>query len=308
MKKISFIILILCLIIGLEVWARNYLELGELATYREDAQFEYIYSPNQTVRRHGTLIQTNKYSMRSQALKQNEDRVLMFGDSVLNGGNSTDHSELATTLLENQIQQLCDKSIRVLNVSAVSWGPDNAYAYLMKYGDFNATEIILVFSSHDAYDNMSHEKIVGIHPSYPSDKPYLALTDGFSRYFIPKVKSLLSKTQKENINKASVNDNERFNSGWKNFIRYSKSHKIKLTVVLHPTTSEIKSGVYNDNGLLIISFLKKNNIPYILELGNNTKLRYYRDEVHYNKEGQRFLSSEIFPIIKKDNCKAKLPL
>ena len=308
MKKISFIILILCLIIGFEVWARKYLGLGELATYKEDAQFEYIYSPNQTVTRHGTLIKTNKYSMRSQALKHNEHRVLMFGDSVLNGGNSTDQSELATTLLEHRIQQSCIKPIRVLNVSAVSWGPDNAYAYLMKYGDFDATEIILVFSSHDAYDNMSHEKIVGIHPSYPSDEPYLALTDGFSRYFIPKVKSLFSKTQKKDVNKTSINNNERFNSGWKNFIRYSKSHKIKLTVVLHPTTSEIKSGVYNNNGLLIISFLKKNNIPYILELENNTTPHYYRDEVHYNKEGQRFLSSEIYPLIKKGNCKSKLPL
>ena len=307
MKKISFIIFILCLIIGLEVWARKYLGLGELATYREDAQFEYIYSPNQTVNRHGTLIRTNKYSMRSQALKQNERRILMFGDSVLNGGNFTDHSELATTLLENRIQHSCDKSIRILNASAVSWGPDNAYAYLMKYGDFNASEIILVFSSHDAYDNMSHKNIIGIHPSYPSDTPYLALTDGFTRYFIPKVKSLFSKSQKKDIKEeANRNDKETFNSGWKNFIRYSKSHKIKLTVILHPTTSEVEKGAYNSNGMLIIDLLKKNNIPFILELENNTSLDYYRDEVHYNKEGQRFMSSEIFRIIKNDNCKAAL--
>ena len=92
-------------------------------------------------------------------MKINEKRILVFGDSVLNGGSLTDHKKLATTLLEKSLQKSCDPLIRVLNISAGSWGPDNAFSYLKKHGDFNASAIVLFFSSHDAHDNMYHEKI-----------------------------------------------------------------------------------------------------------------------------------------------------
>lgn len=300
MKKIIVTVLMTILVLlGVEATVHYCLGLGETPTYIEDPQFEYIYSPNQAVHRFGNLILTNEYSMRSLPLKNNEYRILMFGDSVLNGGNLTDHSQLATTLLENHFQKEVNQSIRILNISAGGWGPDNAYAYLTKYGNFDANEIILVFSSHDANDNMKHEKIVDLHKSYPSTQPYTAITDGFFRYFVPRMQKLFSYNNKEEFPKINkIELGEKFNTGWSDFVDYAKLYHIRLSVILHPNREEVINRQYNENGMEIINFLKRNNIFCHQEIENIT-LQYYRDGIHYNVDGQRFLYSEAIPIIER---------
>ena len=301
-KKYKLITAVVVLIIAGELLARFVLGLGQTPVYIEDPDYEYIFAPNQDIERFGNHIIINKYSMRNLPLKRNEKRVLVFGDSVLNGGSLTDHSLLATTLLEKELQKTCDPSIRILNISAGSWGPDNAFAYLKKYGDFNASEIVLVFSSHDAHDNMNHEKVVDKHPSYPSSQPCCALWDGFYRYFIPRVTALFSKPDKKEFSKIHKIDHSKiFNTGWQDFADYAKRNNLKLFVVLHPTQTEISSGKYDENGVEIINFLKQNHIPYILEL-NRTKKAFFRDDIHYNPKGQQFLFEELMPVLEEDVC------
>jgi hypothetical protein len=304
MKKWIYLLIIAALfLLGSELVARYILGLGHTVVYRADPQYEYIYKQNQNIKRFGKIVLTNEYSMRSLPLAKNEKRVLLFGDSVLNGGSLTDHGELATTLLEKSLQKSCDTSVRILNISAGSWGPDNAFAYLEKYGDFNATEIILVFSSHDAHDSMNHEAVVDVHPSFPSKEPCCALVDGFSRYFIPKVESFFSKSdKKETVGKIHKIDNdEKFNSGWEDFLHYAKAHNMGLYVVLHPGKKEFEAGEYDENGKKIIEFLNTNKVPYLLEL-ENTKKEYFRDDIHPNKKGQELLFHELLPVVQKKVC------
>jgi len=309
MKKIVLSLFSLLLI--LEVFARYSLGLGETPTYIQDPAFEYIYSPNQSVSRFGNLVSTNNYSMRSNTLNPRDHGVLVFGDSVLNGGNLTDHNKLATTLLENHLQKHCDDtSVRALNISAGSWGPDNAYAYLMNKVDFeNFNDIILVFSSHDAHDNMEHESIVGVHKSFPADQPYLALTDGFYRYLIPRVEGFF--VDRGDVKKIhNIDSSLEFNSGWKNFIDYSITQGVNLLVVLHPTRKEIKNGAYNKNGEEIIALLKSKGVPYFLELNGYLRKginlsKNYRDDIHYNDNGQYYLFSQILPVLKNSVCRDK---
>lgn len=305
-KTVTYILLFFLVFIVLELLSRYLLGLGEAALYIESSEFEYIYKPDQDASRFGNSILTNEYSMRSEELNKGENRILVFGDSVLNGGSLTDHSKLATSLFEKKLKESCNENARVLNVSAGSWGPDNAFAYLNKYGSFDANEIILVFSSHDAHDSMTHEAVVGIHPKFPNTQPYSALTDGFFRYFIPKIKGLLSNPKEvvaTKINK--VDFSEVFNSGWIEFIRYSKNHGVNLFVVLHPTKSEIAVGEYNANGEEIIKLLSAHKIPFYLEL-NDTSVEYYRDEIHYNEGGQYFLYTELYFLLKQRVCKRQV--
>jgi hypothetical protein len=313
MKKIIF--LLFGLVVIIELFARYILGLGNVSTYIESPLFEYIYSPNQSINRFGNVLLTNSYSMRSNPLKLKDHGTLVFGDSVLNGGSLTDHNKLATTLLENSLQKHCDdQHLRVLNISAGSWGPDNAYAYLISKVDFDSfNRIVLVFSSHDAHDNMAHENIVGNHVSFPSDKPYLALTDGFSRYFIPKIKDLLSN--RDSIHKIhkihKIDKNKEFNTGWNDFINYSLKQGIDLLVVLHPSSQEIIDGSYDENGVKIIELLNKKGVPYLLELdsylrGGDDFTSNYRDDIHYNENGQNYLYSKILPVLKKSACSDEL--
>lgn len=88
--------------------------------------------------------------------------VLGLGDSVLYGGVQTDQDSLAISIFSSLT------GYQMLNISAGSWEPDNCAAYLKHFGTFNAKAIFLVVSSHDAHDNITHQPVVGIHPSYPN--------------------------------------------------------------------------------------------------------------------------------------------
>ncbi|MFN4147524.1 MAG: hypothetical protein ACK4GN_16985, partial [Runella sp.] len=184
MHKLFFILAIL-LLIG-ELILRFVFGFCDAPLYIEDADFEYVLAPNQHRFRFLNVVRTNEVSMRSDPIApQDTTVVLLVGDSVVNGGNPTDHDDLASTLLEKKLTQHYQHRVRVLNVSAGSWGPDNAFAFLKKKGFFNADLVCLVTSSHDAYDNMSHHQLVGLDPNYPNKQFAVAWVELWVRYLYP---------------------------------------------------------------------------------------------------------------------------
>ena len=107
-------------------------------------RIEYLYAPNQDVRRFGKRFLVNDYSMRSAPFAarkgRDERRVLVFGDSVVNGGNLTNHQDLATTRLAHDLRPFAGgNKVVVGNVSAGSWGPGNWLAYSQAYGFLRRT-------------------------------------------------------------------------------------------------------------------------------------------------------------------------
>lgn len=84
----------------------------------------------------------------------NERRVLFIGDSILNGGAQTDQTQLATELIGRRLRESLAVPIVVGNISAGSWGPENQLAYVRRFGFFQADVVVIVVSSHDAYDKM----------------------------------------------------------------------------------------------------------------------------------------------------------
>ncbi len=305
MKRLSTIITII-LITGffLEISLRYIWGFCSAPLYIESREFEYIYAPNQHLKRFGNSIITNQYSMRSKPLTEGDSiRVLLIGDSVINGGAPTDQDSLASTILEDCLSKSFKKPVRVLNISAGSWGPDNAAAYIKKFGHFDAKAIILVFSSHDAYDNMSFEKVVGVHPSYPKQQANLAISELMGRYIIPKIlqssAKIIHKNQKSSeINELLINkQRSSFNSGFKFFSSYSQENQIPLILYLHPELFEISKAAYTENGKKIIEFSKNESIHLINGLSENTDKAFYRDNIHLNNKGQKHLAKCLFPII-----------
>jgi hypothetical protein len=170
---------------SLELFARYGLGLGTPPLSVVHPTIEYMFKPDQDVYRFGNHFIVNHYGMRSRNFpvhKSNlrEYRMMVFGDSVVNGGNLTDHTNLATTMLENELSDRLKRPIIVGNISAGSWGPGNWLAYAKEYGFFDADCVVLVISSHDAEDNPTFEPLnTGTHPT---EKPLLALSEAFSRY------------------------------------------------------------------------------------------------------------------------------
>ena len=129
MKKALVALAAVCLLaVGGEWYARTVLGLGDPPLSITHPRIEYLYAPNQDVRRFGKRFLVNDYSMRSAPFAArkgaDERRVLVFGDSVVNGGNLTDHEDLATTRLAHDLLPFAGgNKVVVGNVSAGSWGP-----------------------------------------------------------------------------------------------------------------------------------------------------------------------------------------
>jgi hypothetical protein len=171
---VLFVITLLFFLIG-EGIGRFY-GLCDVPLYIKSPTYEYIHAPNQSHIIYRNHFDTNAWSMRSKAIDPQKDTtiVVLIGDSVINGGNLTDQDSLASTLLENRLTAIARRNIRVLNISGGSWGPDNAAAYLKEQGLFDADAMVLVCSSHDAYDNMTFTEVVGQHPQFPERQVLLA--------------------------------------------------------------------------------------------------------------------------------------
>jgi hypothetical protein len=185
--------LVLVLTIAAELVARFYLGLGDPPLFIADAQIEYLYKPSSEYHRFGNRIAFNSYSMRSDefpAHKTNPDefRVIVMGDSVINGGSQTDQSQLATSILQAQLKDDLKRPVIVGNVSAGSWGPPNLLAYAKRYGFFDADAVIIVLSSHDYADAPTFAPVVGVSPTMPDRSPALALTDALQRYVLPRLR------------------------------------------------------------------------------------------------------------------------
>lgn len=293
-KNVKIIILVVLCSLGMAELVARYLGLHQFPLFMESKEFEYIHVPNQTTRIYGNNFKTNEFSMRSEPINKNDTCVvLLIGDSVINGGNSIDQDELASTLLENSLTKKLGKKVRVLNISSFSWGPDNIYAYLKKYGTFNADLMVYVCGSGDAYDNMTFEKIVGVSSVHPDrnyifgikklvDKGFGVFNNTYKRLFPEK------KSPEEKKN------NQKFNSGFSNLDSLARRLNIPFLIYLHPDLDEISKKQYSKDGKLIIDFYTARHRMVIQELNLGAKEDYYLDGIHINAAGQLFISKNLY--------------
>ncbi|MBK0368804.1 hypothetical protein I5M07_03065 [Flavobacterium sp. SE-1-e] len=274
---------------------------------KEDPDFEYIAQPNQHRFRFRNNVNYNSKSMRSDEVDTKANIILGFGDSIINGGVQTDQDSLATTILSDTLSKIADKKVQFLNISAGSWGPDNCYAYLTKNGNFGAKSIFLFVSSHDAYDNMNFEKIVGINESFPNKQYQFAVVELFDRYIIPRIKKAFRQNLafQDNLGINKKKEYSTFNSGFQSFLIYSKSNNIPLTLFLHAELAEVKARHYNEQGKEIIQFAHQNNIPIILDLERGLDVEDFRDDIHVNANGQKKIASAVLYYMKNSTSGKK---
>lgn len=283
-KKILLIVLLIIAITELSL--RYFWGFGNPILYVYSEDYEYIYAPNQDITRLGSRIITNEFSMRNGEINTKaKKRILGLGDSVLNGGTLTSHDSLASTQLADKLSVSLGEDVEVLNVAAGSWGPDNALAYVEKNGNFNADCILLVISSHDLYDVMTHENIVGKLKSYPDKEPLTAIGEVISRYVFG-----------DNISTANsvVNKSAQINPGIMGLVNYCRENGKELLVYLHPEISELRAGEYSKNGKELLEMFRNNQVEVIQGI-NYEEETCFRDIIHLNDHGQRIMADALFP-------------
>jgi lysophospholipase L1-like esterase len=173
--------------------ALRLLGFGNPALLQADANAGYIFAPNQLVYRFGNRLEYNQFSQRSEQIDSAKPegtlRILMIGDSVLNGNNTTDQQETIPELFEARLLGI-KKEVEVLNASAGSWGIGNQLGYIGKFGTFESDAVILQIGTHDLLQPPSGIPGVAKHPLMLNSKPLLAIQEVFHRHVMPKLSSV----------------------------------------------------------------------------------------------------------------------
>lgn len=266
--------------------------------YRESDKYEYIAQPNQDRHRFGAYIHYNSYSQRNGEPDSTKVRVLGLGDSVIFGGTWMDQDSLASTLFSEAT------GTQMLNISAGSWGPDNCAAYLKEKGTFGASAMILVCSSHDAFDVMTHVPVVGVVPTYPDRQYKLAWAELIDRYIVPRIRMMFWRTKVKldpdqqvvkNIEfKNTVRQKSAlFDKGFDQLLEIARDKNIPMAIYLHAEQDEVKAGSYNEMGQMIIKWAEAHGVRLVEGLKAGEKENMYHDKIHFNEAGQRFMATQL---------------
>jgi hypothetical protein len=287
---VARIILLSCLaLICAEGFARFHLKWGQPSVYVAHPRIEYMLAPDQDVRPYGNRQLVNQYGMRSAAPPSDRSvrRYLVFGDSVLNGGLSTDHADLATTVLS-------DDRRFYGNISANSWGPANMAAWLEEFGDLDAVGAIVLISSHDAYDIPTFGDLDP--EAQPSSRPYLAVSE-----ILPK---LASRFPLVSVAKAASNDVSLGRTraaigraGLSVLLDELDQKDLPVCLIQHQTVTELKTKP--GEGWLLVQQAFGSRKATVVQLADWTgpaakvSPEVFADDIHMAPEGQRLIAEAI---------------
>lgn len=304
-KKRFYIAISICLVlIALSEFILRYVfGFCDAVLYQSSPAYEYIAQPNQHRYRFFSHIDYNSYSQRSEEPDSTKTIVLGLGDSVIFGGTMLDQDSIATILFSKET------GMQMLNISSGSWGPDNCAVYLKEKGTFGAKAMVLVCSSHDAFDVMSHIPVVGIYPNYPDKQYKLAIWEVIDRYLMPRIKvyfrgkqlldpdaQVVEKVKSdEGVAKKALN----FDPGFDQLLQISEEKHIPFFIYLHPEVGEVMSRKYKEGGLMIMEWAKTHHIKLIDGLNEGVTVDMYRDVIHLNEKGQRNLANSLKKMINR---------
>jgi hypothetical protein len=266
------------------------LGFGYPVQFEGNSAYQYRNIPNQNKFRFGNYIRTNSVGMRSQEPNPSKNKILKIGDSIINGGAHTDQKELSSSIIEEHLKK---RNCQVLNVSAGSWGPDNAHAFLQKHGTFDAKLAIVTFSSHDAYDYIEPKTSIGKTTNYPDKVYFFAFQEILERFVLKKV--LFPKDDGIEVN---IKPYPRIypNIGFSMLIQYLRENGVQVLFVQHPDLNELKAESYNKHGQVILTLLSELKVPVIQGIDFLTE-DCYRDEIHLNAFGQKKYAEVLTPVI-----------
>ncbi len=295
---------ILILAVG-ELFSRFYLGLGDPPISIPDAEIDYLFAPNQDCNRFGRRIVYNDASMRCDfnvfvgCRERNYYRIFLVGDSVVNGGTLTDHKELASTILQDRLDD-SRTNIQVCNVSAGSWGPGNYAAYFRRHGGLVGTNDVLILevNSHDLWEDDPTKTAganVGRDVAFPDKKPFCALWDGFHRYALPRLRTSLGLAQvttKVDMAKWGESLSDRSVAYNLNALKEVLSLPFRAKYMLiHRSRNESSEREVSLGEGRFRAFASELSIPII-----ESPLcdRDYRDAIHMNASGQKKMADAIW--------------
>ena len=299
LKGIAALALIL---IGAEVFLRMFIGLGKPPLMMADRDVGYYYKANQDLRRFGNTIRYNEYHQRSESLMEKPTyRILAIGDSVLNGGSLIDQKDTITEILERKLNRYSAVNGEVLNASAKSWGPENEYEYIKKFGIFNASLVIIQIGTNDLTQAKARGGMVG-RSTHPSRNPRSAVWEMIFRYVRPRVFGKFLK--KPGTPRNDQNADEQLLENLKaiqKIATITKEANAPLIVLFVPERGELNKKNKKTGKKSFKKILDEQDIFYIDLLERSPGLRkgYFIDGIHLNKKGNYFVAAVLLEYVNK---------
>jgi hypothetical protein len=305
------------LMLATELIARFRLGLGDPPLSMTDPHTGYQFQPNQTCRRFGNLIHYNAYSMRSddfpaQKSSRNEFRVLVFGDSVINGGAQTDQSQVCTSILERDLALKLHRPVVVGNISAGAWGPLNHWRYVKSHGLFEADALVIVLTSGSIRAPFPNRRIVGTEPGFPDRKPWCATWEGITRYlpqYLPFLRSPACQGWGfDNENEETVDPQTAARNTARNLdavqemLAGAQAAGVETYLVWHWTQAELHRAAqdpsWGPEGLQQFQAMcAAAGVTAVCTRPANAGPADYRDNVHINAQGQKHLAARMTALL-----------
>lgn len=245
----------------------------------------------------------NRFGMRSDDFParksaENEIRIMVFGDSVVNAGAAIPQSEIATEILRSKIAAETKRPVVVGNVSAKSWGPPNLLAYARHFGFLDADVVVIVLSSHDAFDIPDGRPVVGIDSDYPAKKPPFAMSELFFRYAV----QLLPKGPAKPKPAPSEDDRRISMAALRELITLAKASGAEVLIAQHLERDEDPNSPL-PGYRYIAEVAKAADIPTI-PIGRALKrsgnpAKFYSDTIHPTAEAQPIIAQTLFDLVMK---------
>lgn len=298
----ALILLMLALVSG-ELIARHHYGLGDPPLSVFDPDMEYRFAPSMTYHRFGHLIHYNAYSQRADDFPEHKSqpaelRVMVIGDSVVNGGALLNQSQIFTELLQRELADALHRPVIVGNISAGSWGPPNELAYVKKYGLFDADVVALVFNGDDATDAMTFAPVVGT-SDYPDRKPISALWEGIRRY--TPLRAPMAAQPSVDPDKAR----QECLDAIRQMVSIARQHGAKVILAMEPDRSQVETGRPHPGYVEIENVSRELGIEPIEWLDEFTASSkaghdpfHHLDIIHPNALGHQMIAQKLFPVVK----------
>ena len=289
-----------------EIIARYIIGLGDPPLYVSHPTIEYEMAPSQKLKRFHRNIFINSLGMRSDELSKHKvkKRVLVYGDSILWGGSLIDQKNIATEILKRNLNKKVN-NFEVANISAGSWGPGNWLAHIKERGTYNADQIIIVVSSDDWKDN-PHYNSLKCTLNSPTEKPKLAVSELFIRYFYSKISNYNSRMFEKLDCKEKIYPSNKGLNDLQEFFTVVLKNEIPIIVIQFWDRDEFISEKTKLGYSLVKDLAKKNNVPTIDTISffkkcSSNPNKLFTDYIHpFTKLGQSCLAGVLENAL-KDN-------
>ncbi len=217
--------------------------------------------------------------MRTGAWRAGRQRVLVLGDSIVNGGVMIDQAETATA-----IATAADPLQREWTQAAVGgWGTSNELAWLRAYGDRVApVRVVLVISAHDLTETLAPELLGST--THPKRKPFCAVADLIGTYggrLLPRVDP-------------TVRDRARCETALAGIVDWCNARRLPLAVVVHQGRDENAATPGVSDAMALCRRLGVEPVTDFTEQGK--KVGMYIDGLHLSRSGQRHLAGILLAL------------